>query len=419
MDEQLSPSSSHLWRNHDYLLLWLGQAISSLGTSISQVAFPLLLLLLTHKPALAGFAMTLGQLPYVIFSLPAGALVDRWDRKRIMLVCTCCLTLCALSIIACIVWQLPLAILLGCFYVLSFLIGTCSVFYGLAEVVALTRVVPKKQISLALTQNEITYSTTTLLSPPLGSLLLSVGRVLPFLVDAISYIVLLISLLCIRTSFQGQRRETRQALTREILAGLQWLHSHPVIGFLAFFSGFLEMIVTINVLLVSAIGQRGGFPTEIVGVILAGAGIGNLLGNVLGTYLQPRLRFGLGLCATSIVFVLVWPLYGLFTAPLWLGVIVALLALIDSVAYLLTASYRLAVVPDAFQGRVSSLYRLILFGFASLGPAVIGIVLQVYGVATAMNIIWGVLFCFSCVIILSPQIRRATFPQDESSSKNL
>ncbi|WP_083815180.1 MFS transporter [Ktedonobacter racemifer] len=351
--------------------------------------------------------------------MPAGALVDRWDRKRIMLVCTCCLMLCALLIVVCLVLQFPLAIMLGCLYVLSFLIGTSSVFYGLAEVVALTRVVPKSQIPLALTQNEITYSATTLLAPPLGNFLLTIGRALPFLADAISYIVLLISLLCIRTSFQEQRREATQGIAREILTGLQWLRTHPLVGFLAFFSGFLEVIVILNVLLISAIRLEAGFPQGIVGVILAGAGIGNLLGNALGTYLQPRLRFGWGLCAVSIVFVLAWPLYGLYTNPLWLGSIVAFLALIDSVAYLLTASYRLAVVPDAFQGRVSSLYRLILFGFASLGPATIGVVLQVYGIATAINIIWGALFCFSCVIILSPQIRRATFPQDENSTKNL
>ena len=75
-----------LWRNRDYLLLWLGQAISSLGTGISQFAFPLLVLALTHSFAAAGFAGALGQLPYLLFSLPAGALVDRWDRQRMLIV---------------------------------------------------------------------------------------------------------------------------------------------------------------------------------------------------------------------------------------------------------------------------------------------------------------------------------------------
>src|SRR5436853_3734320 len=76
-----------LWRNRDYMLLWSGQVVSSVGTQASQLAFPLLILALTRSPAQAGFAGALRALPYLIFSLPAGALIDRWDRKRVMILC--------------------------------------------------------------------------------------------------------------------------------------------------------------------------------------------------------------------------------------------------------------------------------------------------------------------------------------------
>jgi MFS family permease len=75
--------SKSLWRNRDYMLLWSGQLISSTGTQISQLAFPLFILVLTHSPVQAGFAGALRALPYLIFSLPAGALIDQWDRKRV------------------------------------------------------------------------------------------------------------------------------------------------------------------------------------------------------------------------------------------------------------------------------------------------------------------------------------------------
>ena len=163
-----------LWRNRDYLLLWLGQAVSSLGTGISQFAFPLLVLALTHSFAAAGFAGALGQLPYLLFSLPAGALVDRWDRKRIMVVCTLGLALCIASI--------PVALLSGHLtviqlYIVSFLMGTLFVFYELAELAALTQVVPKVHLSTAVAQNEAIFSTVSLLAPSLGGVLLSVGKV--------------------------------------------------------------------------------------------------------------------------------------------------------------------------------------------------------------------------------------------------
>src|SRR4051812_3426421 len=87
-----------LWRNRDYLLLWFGQAISSLGTRCTQFAFPLLIMELTRSITAAGLAYSLEQLPYVLLSLPAGALVDRWPRKRLMLLCTFCLMVCVTSV---------------------------------------------------------------------------------------------------------------------------------------------------------------------------------------------------------------------------------------------------------------------------------------------------------------------------------
>src|SRR5579859_4627089 len=76
-----------LYRNRDYMLLWGGQVVSVIGTGASQIVYPLLILARTQSPAAAGFAAALGSLPYIIFSLPAGALIDRWDRKRVMILC--------------------------------------------------------------------------------------------------------------------------------------------------------------------------------------------------------------------------------------------------------------------------------------------------------------------------------------------
>src|SRR5918912_691415 len=81
------PTPRPLRRNRDFLLLWSGQAISELGTRTAWIAYPLLVLALTGSPAKAGIVGFANRFPLVVFSLPAGALVDRWERKRIMLVC--------------------------------------------------------------------------------------------------------------------------------------------------------------------------------------------------------------------------------------------------------------------------------------------------------------------------------------------
>src|SRR5919201_2146616 len=74
-----------LWRNRDFMLLWCGQVVSTVGTRVTNIAFPLLVLAETHSPAKAGIVGFTQTLPYMLFYLPAGALVDRWNRKRIML----------------------------------------------------------------------------------------------------------------------------------------------------------------------------------------------------------------------------------------------------------------------------------------------------------------------------------------------
>src|SRR6266487_569168 len=80
-------TSLPLWRNRDYLLLWGSQVVSVTGSQVSQLAFPLLILMLTHSPAQAGIAAALRSIPYLVLSLPAGALVDRWNRKQVMIFC--------------------------------------------------------------------------------------------------------------------------------------------------------------------------------------------------------------------------------------------------------------------------------------------------------------------------------------------
>src|SRR5919204_4011135 len=85
--EVLTTAARPLWRNPDYMLLWSGQLVSTMGTGVSQLAFPLLMLAITRSPAQAGLLGAVEALPYVIFSLPAGALVDRWNRKRVMVIC--------------------------------------------------------------------------------------------------------------------------------------------------------------------------------------------------------------------------------------------------------------------------------------------------------------------------------------------
>ncbi len=122
-----------LWRNRDYMLLWSGQAVSSIGTQVSTIAFPFLVLAMTGSATQAGLMGAVRAVPYLIFSLPAGALIDRWNRKRVMIICDTGRALALGSIPAALLLaQLTLLQL----YIVSAVEGTLFVFFNLAEVAA-------------------------------------------------------------------------------------------------------------------------------------------------------------------------------------------------------------------------------------------------------------------------------------------
>ena len=393
MDTKVIPQPpGSLWRNRDYLLLWLGQAVSSLGTRLTQFAFPLLIVRLTHSIAAAGLAYGLEQLPYALFSLPAGALVDRWPRKRVMIVCTLCLMLCVASI--------PLALLLAngqlqllLLYGIAFSLGATSLFYDMAELAALAWVVPKTQLTTAVAQNEFVYSSCSLLGPALGSLLFSVTRLLPFIADAFSYVILLGSLLNIRSPMQNERSAERRHLLMEMREGLSWLWSQKVMRSVILISSYLSFVMTASVLILLTIVQQQHITPLLYGLIVAAGGIGNLLGTALSPPFQRRMHFGTALGSTLIVFVLLWPLYGIVTTPLLLGAVFAGIAIFDSISAILMSSYRLSVVPDVLQGRVSGVYRLILFSILTIGPSAVGLSLEHLGVLPTVSMVWSGLLC--------------------------
>jgi MFS family permease len=188
-----------LRRNRDFALLWSGMAVSVLGSRISTIAYPLLVLALTDSPARAGFVGFLATLPYLALQLPAGALVDRWNRKRIMVACDVGRGI-ALASVVLALWLD--AITLVHIMAVAFVEGTLFVFYNLAQSAAVRNIVPLEQLPQALAQNEARERGAVLLGQPLGAILFGVARWVPFLADTLSYVASLLTLALIRKEFQ-------------------------------------------------------------------------------------------------------------------------------------------------------------------------------------------------------------------------
>jgi MFS family permease len=376
--EEVQPKQpKSLWLNLDYMLLWSGQMVSNVGTQVSTLAFPLLILALTNSPAQAGFAGALRALPYLIFSLPAGALIDRWDRKRVMILCDTGRALSMASI--------PVALMLGHLtilqlYLVSLIEGTLFVFFNIAEAACLPRVVPKEQLPAATAQNMATDGITVLLGPSLGGALYSAGRLLPFVADAVSYAVSVISLFFIKVKFQKERVAARRNLGIEIQEGLSWLWHQPLIRFIAILTGGNNLINSGFVLIIIVLAQQQHASSFTIGLIFAVGGIGGIIGALIATSLQKRLSFGQAIIGTSWIFALFIPLYAIAPNPLMLGIITAATFVAGPVYNVVQFSYRSAIIPDELQGRVNSVFRLIAFSGQPLGLALTGLLIQNVGV---------------------------------------
>jgi MFS family permease len=393
-----------LWRNRDYLLLWSGQAISSAGTGISQTALPLLVWDLTQSAAQVGFVGGLGTLPYVFLSLVVGALIDRWNRKRVMILSDIGRSLNLASLlIALLLGRLTVAQL----YVNALIEGTLYVFFNLAEVACLPRVVAKAQLPAATAQNEATMGITGLLSPLLGAALYSLRRGLPFLADALSYAASVVSLLFVRAEFQGARAPVQRRLRAEIREGLAWLWRQPLIRFMAFLTGGSNFVSAGLVpILVVLVKQQQASPFAF-GVILTIGGIGGIVGALLGPAIQRRFGFGQVIITTVWVQALLWPLYAIAPNAIVLGIISALIFTTGPIYNVVQFSYRLALIPDELQGRVNSVFRLLAFGFQPLGWALTGVLIQSIQVVPTILLLSAVLLALAAITTLNRQVRQA------------
>jgi MFS family permease len=394
-----------LWRNRDYLLLWSGQMVSRLGSQMSGFAFPLLALLLTGSPLQAGLIGASRSLPYLFLSLPGGALIDRWNRKRVMILCDAgrAVALGSIPIVYALVGTVPLVQL----YLTALVEGALFVFFDIAEVACLPHVVTKQQLPAATGQNQAADNTSALIGPSLGGVLYALSRMLPFLSDAISYAVSVVSLSLIRANFQDQRTAPRRALRVEIAEGLAWLWHQPLIRFISFLTGSLNFMFAGQGLIIIIIAQHQGASSQVIGLIFTIGAIGGIAGSLAGAPIQKRFSFPLVIIASCWLLALAYPFYLFVPNPFWLGAISAVLFVVGPIYNTTQFSYRLALIPDALQGRVNSAVRLIAYGFQPLGQALTGLLLQWVNVTPTLLFFVVFLALAAIAPTINPHVRHA------------
>lgn len=394
-----------LWRNRDYMLLWGGQLASTLGTTASQVVVPLLVLAITNSPEAAGVAGALRSLPYLVFSLPVGALIDRWDRKKVMVRCDAGRAIAVATIPVAMAFDV---LTLWQIYVVSLVEGSLFVFFNIAEVAALPRVVERPQLPQATAQNEAGFFTANIAGPPIGTVLFqAVGHVAPFVANAATYLGSLISLVLIRTPFHTERERKPLNLRAEVMEGLKWMWANPLIRYMAFLTGGLNFINAATPLMVIVLAKRLGADDAAIGSVFSAMGVGGVVGSLVGGKLARRFTFGQVIIGVMWIEAILFPLY--VVAPSF-----PVLALVAGAYYFLGPtynvvqfSYRVAIIPDHLQGRVNSVFRLLAFGFMPAGAEVSGVLLERLGAVPAVLLFAAWIAAFAIATTFNRHVREA------------
>jgi MFS family permease len=395
-----------VWRNRDYLLLSGGQALSDVGGAVSELAFPLLVLTMTHSAAQAGFMAALRALPAMFFSLFAGVLVDRWDRRRVMLVCD---TGRALNIAG-----IPIAYWLGHLgvyqlYAAALVEGTLLIAFDLTKTAAMPQVVSRTDLTTVIAQDEFVEGTTSLAGPSLSGLLYTLDVMLPFITDALSYVISIVTLWLVRAPLQPVRASEptqRPTVVAAIAEGARWLWRQPFILTMTLLMGAGALVMPGTTLIVIILAERSHVSAALIGVIFAAGGVGSIVGSLVTPHLQHRLTVGASILVSRWYFVLSWPLYALAPAALVLGALEFGAGFADPIEDVPYFSRRLTLIPEELQGRVIGACRLVPGTLRPLGLALTGILIQRVGIFTTIWLEWAWLLATTAIVTVIPTVRR-------------
>ncbi|WP_307803860.1 MFS transporter [Micromonospora echinofusca] len=396
-----------LWFNRDFVLLWVGAAVSTAGTRVSSVAYPLLVLALTGSPAAAGAVGFAATLPYLVWQLPAGALADRWDRRLVMIWSDIgrCVAV-GTVVVALLTDRMTVAHLA----VVSFVEGTLYVFHSLAERGAVRNVVSTGQLPAALSSNEVRERAASFLGQSAGGFLFGLARWVPFLVDTVSYLLSLVTLLFIRRRFQTGTGTGHHALGTEIRQGLKWFWSHPFLRDSAVLvAGSNLFFQALTLLLVVRALDLGGSPGA-VGVMLAVSGVGGIVGSFVAPRLMRLISLKLIVIGANWVWAALMASMILARDIVALGAIYTVMGFVGAVWNVAVSSYQLTVTPDAVLSRVTSVSRLLAFGAIPLGSLAGGFLLDAFGSAPVVLILAGGFGLLAVASVVMPGVRQVSEP---------
>ncbi|SDI27880.1 MFS transporter [Nonomuraea jiangxiensis] len=394
--------------NAGYWRLWWATGINSVGDGAFAAAVPLLAVTVTHDPRLVSIVSAATYLPWLLLSLPAGAIVDRYDHVTLMWR--------AQASQAVIVSVIAVLVALGhigipALAIMTFGLGACAVVFTNAAQAVLPDLVAKPLLHKANGhQQTITTIGLQFAGPPLGSLLFAVAVALPFGLDAASFALSAALLATLPGRTRGRIGRTagqieHPPMRTAIADGVRWLARHRLLRTLAILLGVNTFCWQLgNVTLVLLATRTLGLDAPGYGLLLAGAALGSLLGGLVSARVIKKMGALPALLTALATNVVVFVGIGLSPNAIVLGVLLAVNGFLVTLWSIGTVGLRQHIVPSELLGRVNSVYRMLGWGLIPLGALAGGLVAHTFGLRAAYPVA-GVLRGIALVVAMPMLIR--------------
>ncbi|MER5268639.1 MFS transporter [Actinosynnema sp. NPDC002837] len=402
----MTRGTTPLWRNRRFRLLWSGSAVSVLGLEVADIGYPLAILALTGSPAQAGLFGAVQAVATLLAGLPAGAVLDRGDRRRVLLVTEGARAVVTTGVaVALTTGHLPL----GGLFLVAVVLGAMQPFGGAARMLLIRVVVPPDQLTDALTQDEVRSGSTQLVGPPLGGFLHGLGHALPFVFTALSFVLSWLCALVLRVpevepEARAPRRDAR------FLAGVKGIWHVPTLR------AATLLVVAVNTtgapiaLIAVVVLREQAVAAWAIGLVMSGMAAGVLAGAALVGPLHRRFQPGALLLGVALAEVPLFAGLALPLGPWWVAAILFCATLGAPTLRVLVDVLIFRQVPDERRGRTIAAVMTLFGAGVPAGMAAGGLLLQHFGTATAVLVPAVALAAPAVHALCRPEIRRARWP---------
>ena len=371
-----------------YWKLWGATTISNLGDGIVAIAYPWLASAVTRSPLLIALSAVVSRLPWLVFTLHAGVITDRFNRKRIIVAMD---TLRGLLTIAIGIFvylereslpslnELTSLTNLETNYTLYSVILITAFLFGLAEVLRdncsqtlMPAVVEDKDLEKANGRMWSAESlTNSFIGPPLGSFIIAIAIFLPFFVDAVTFFLAAALIAGMKPTVKSFEPETKSGpidFRAEIKEGFSWLWSHTLLRPMAIILGLLNAIASLSAAVYILFAQEVLNTTVFIFAVLGtAAAVGGILGGLLGPKISEKIGSGRSLAIALFVMPLGALLIGFASQWYVVWALIFFKTFAGVLWNVVTVSLRQSLIPTNLLGRVNSVYRFFAWGTIPIG----------------------------------------------------